>query len=220
MEQRIKSKILEAEATFDLLPGIVIIHHLQSQHVIYMSKLAREGLNVTVDQLREMGTDYHRVFFNPDEVGDYVPKILGLLQRNNNEEFISFFQQVRVSETAPWKWWLSSIRIFMQDDQGMPLLTLTVSIPVDPEHNFTSKVERLLQENNYLRQHKQRYADLTKREKEIIVLMARDKSSVEMAGELFLSEETIKTHRRNIKKKIAANNQYDVVQFAQAFNLV
>ena len=98
MDQRIKSKILEAETVFDLLPGVVIIHHIQSQHVVYMSKLARETLNLTVEQVRQLGTDYHRIYFNPEEAGDYVPKILGLLERNNNDEFISFFQPAAFSQ--------------------------------------------------------------------------------------------------------------------------
>ena len=50
--------------------------------------------------------------------------------------------------------------------------------------------------------------------------MAQDKTSHAIGRELFISEDTVKTHRRNIKKKIGANNHYEIVQFAQAFNIV
>ena len=69
MEQRI-FKILEAKGRFDLMPGIT--HLIQNPYVIYLSKLARDGLNVTIDQLKEVRTDYLRIFFNPDNAGDCV----------------------------------------------------------------------------------------------------------------------------------------------------
>ena len=47
---------------------------------------------------------------------------------------------------------------------------------------------------------------LTKREKEIISLIAAGKTSKEIAGLLFLSELTIKTHRKNISEKLGTNN--------------
>lgn len=220
LEQRIQQKIKENEQSFELFPGVVVIHHLHTQTVLYMSRLGREGLNVTNEDLQAMGLDYHRKFFNPEEAQEYVPKILGLLERNNSEEFVSFFQQVRVAENAEYKWWLSSIRIFMQDDNGAPVATITVSVPVDPEHNFATKIERLLQENNFLRKNGELFASLTRREKQILAMMARDKTSIEISEQLFLAEDTVKTHRRNIKKKINAQNQYDVIKFAQAFDII
>jgi DNA-binding NarL/FixJ family response regulator len=47
---------------------------------------------------------------------------------------------------------------------------------------------------------------LTKREKEIISLIASGKTSKEIAGLLFLSELTIKTHRKNISEKLGTKN--------------
>jgi len=219
LEQQLQQKIALCEAAFNVFPGAVIIHDLRTQHVAYMSEMAAEGLNTTVDELQEMGMEYHHKFFNPDEAMEYVPKILGLLERNNSNEFVSFFQQVRPLGGA-YSWWLSSIRIFMRDEQGLPVFTITVSIPIDPKHNFAIKVERLLQENNFLHKHKEQFASLTKRELEIIKLMATDNAATAIAAQLHLSEDTVKTHRRNIKRKIAAKNQYDVVKFAQAFDLV
>src|SRR5690606_32689182 len=112
------------ETAFNAFPGAVIIHDLSNQHVVYMSRMAVEGLNTTVEELQTMGMDYHRKYFNPDEAAEYVPKILGMLERNNSDEFVSFFQQVRTGEDADYNWWLSSIRIFMRDEQGLPAYAL------------------------------------------------------------------------------------------------
>ncbi|HEU4903830.1 MAG TPA: LuxR C-terminal-related transcriptional regulator, partial [Flavisolibacter sp.] len=85
---------------------------------------------------------------------------------------------------------------------------------------FTPKIERLIQENNFLRNNQQVFASLSKREKEVLRLLAKGQNSTEIAEALFISEATVKTHRKNIRNKLQAESTFDLLQFAQAFNLV
>lgn len=52
---------------------------------------------------------------------------------------------------------------------------------------------------------------LSKREKEIISLIAMGKTSKEIAGLLFLSELTVKTHRKNISEKLGSKGMADLL---------
>ena len=52
---------------------------------------------------------------------------------------------------------------------------------------------------------------LTKREKEIVTLIAEGKTSKEIAAQLFLSELTIKTHRKNISEKLDSKGIADLI---------
>lgn len=52
---------------------------------------------------------------------------------------------------------------------------------------------------------------LTKREKEIISLIALGKSTRDIAAQLFLSELTIKTHRKNIHEKLGSKGVADLL---------
>ncbi|MBU6159052.1 MAG: response regulator transcription factor [Bacteroidetes bacterium] len=52
---------------------------------------------------------------------------------------------------------------------------------------------------------------LTKREKDIVNLIAKGKSNKEIAESLFLSELTVKTHRKNIKNKLGADGKSDLI---------
>ncbi|MEI8109685.1 MAG: response regulator transcription factor [Chitinophagia bacterium] len=52
---------------------------------------------------------------------------------------------------------------------------------------------------------------LTRREKEIISLIIAGKTTKEIAAELFLSELTIKTHRRNISEKLGSKGIADLI---------
>jgi DNA-binding CsgD family transcriptional regulator len=218
--QRIEDKVLAASPALELLPGVVIIHHLHDSSVVYMSSNGLNRLRVTLPELKEMGESYHARFFNESAAAEYVPKIVGMLERNNDEETVSFFQQVRSGAHEAWQWHACGIRIFMRDDNGLPLLTISVAIPIDPRHYFIPKMERMMEESESSTKNAHLLASLTAREKQILVMMARDNTSKEISSTLFIAEDTVKTHRRNIKKKLGVGNYFDLLKFVQAFDLV
>jgi DNA-binding NarL/FixJ family response regulator len=55
---------------------------------------------------------------------------------------------------------------------------------------------------------------LTERETEILRFIAQSFSTREIATMLYLSEFTVQTHRRNLKRKLQAENTADLVRFA------
>ena len=61
---------------------------------------------------------------------------------------------------------------------------------------------------------------LTKREAEILTLMATVLSPQEMAGELFVSMVTIRTHIRNIYAKLDVHSRFEAVQRAKELGLL
>lgn len=220
LQNRIKKKIAEIDYISHEFPGVVIIHDIKDGSVLYMSERGRAILGVDLEELKAMGTDYYNRFFNPEDAKDYVPKILGLLERNNNDEIMSFFQQVRPSRQEDYSWYMSTVKIFLRDDEGKPILTITTAFPIDPEHHFTAKVQRLLDENLFLRKNYDRFSLLGNREREVLKLMALGKTSPEIAEELFISQATVETHKKNIKQKLNTNSAFELSQYARAFDLI
>lgn len=55
---------------------------------------------------------------------------------------------------------------------------------------------------------------LTKREKEVLGLIAEGKINSEIADQLFISERTVEAHRANIMKKIGARNTAELIRKA------
>lgn len=62
--------------------------------------------------------------------------------------------------------------------------------------------------------------DLTEREKEVLAMLVNSYSNKQIAGVLNLSENTIKTHRRNIFTKFGASNLLGMVTYAYRSNLI
>jgi DNA-binding CsgD family transcriptional regulator len=221
LEERINQKIAGIAAMADDLPAVVIIHNYQKGlSVEYMSSRGADLLGFTVEQIRELGENYHTKFFNPDDAPEYISKLSALLENNSDDEIASLFQQVRASENHPWSWYLSTLKVLMRDDEGKVLLTIGLAFPIDPLHHITTKVSRLLDENNFLRKNYNLFSKLSDREKEILRYIALGKSAAECAKELFISVTTVETHRRNLKKKLGTNSFYEISQYARAFDLI
>lgn len=220
LQSRILEKIESLRAIENDIPTPVILHNINDSTVFYMSPSGLNSLGVTLEKLIDMGVEYYSYFFNPEDAKDYVPKILGLLERNNDDEIITYFQQVRQSPRHDWFWYLSATRIFVRDEEGKPLLTITTATPVDEQHHITTKAQRLLDENNFLRHNNKLFNQLTSREKDILRLIALGCSSSEIAEKLHISDATANTHRRNIKRKLMIKSNYDVTRFAHAFDLI
>lgn len=203
------------------LPGVVIIHNIMDWTVTWMSEKGLKGLEISLEEVIQFSAqEYYSRFFNEEDSKDYVPKILGLLERNNDDEIITYFQQVRISGKSDWTWHMSSSSIFMRDETGNPLYTITISFPIDAMHHMTSKAARLLEENNFLRTNFQKYSRLSARECEVLKQLALGKSSAETATDLFISLSTVETHRKNIRKKLNTASYYELCQYARAFDLI
>lgn len=220
LSQAMQARIAEVAALADDLPGITIIHDLRNWAVAWMCKKGLQQIGATLEEVNRMSAEeYHNKYFNAEDAKDYVPKILGLLERDT-EEICTFFQQVRVSGSPDWTWHLSSTKIFMRDENGKPLLTYTIAIPIDSMHHLGAKAERLLAENNFLRSHYNEFARLSDRECSILRQMALGLSSTETAEALFISKATVETHRRNIKKKLKTSSFFELCQYARSFDLI
>lgn len=87
---------------------------------------------------------------------------------------------------------------------------------VDIGFTYFDEVEEIIQQKKY----DHATFKISNREREIISLIVRGLSSPEISEKLSLSEHTIKTHRRNIMKKLNFNNSAQLVSFAKSSGII
>lgn len=219
--QKIEESIAGIYSVAENLPGVVIIHDMRDWSVVWMSKRGLQELGISLDEVKNLtAEEYYGRYFNAEDTQDYVPRVFDLIQRNNDEETVTYFQQVKFNEADGFHWHMSSTKIFMRDNEGKPLLIITMSFPIDPKHHLSTKAGRLLEENNFLRKNLKLYAKLSPREQEVLRLLALGKSAVDTASELFISLNTVETHRKNIKIKLETTSYFELCQFARVFDLI
>jgi len=219
-EQLISCKIAEIQKYEDDIPAVLIVLKVCDGTVVYMSKRGREELGITNEEIVAMGTEYHQRYFNPEESKQYAPKIIALLERNNDNEIISTFQQVRKVTGQPFSWYITGSKIILKDKHGAPLLLMAAAIAVDSLHELAQKALRVLDENEFMKSNYHLFEKLTKREIEILKMIAKGTTNEKISQKLFISEETVATHRKNIKRKLNCKTTVDCSRFAAAFDLI
>ncbi len=219
-EGLVADRVQAIDTIADQLPVIVVIQKIVDFSVLYMSPKGLELLGLTLLELQEIKTEYQHRFFNIDDSEEYWPKFRNLLLVNNPDQNLSYLQQVKHKDRVDWAWYISATRIFLQDENGAPFLMITTATAIDDMKHMPSKAERLLKENNFLRNNYQKFSVLGKREKEILKMVALGHSSPDIGEKLHIASATVDAHRKNIKRKLSISSYYDFAEYARAFDLI
>lgn len=219
-DKEFQKKIREFTPYAEIIPGVVVVHQLNPFTPCFMTSNGLELLGIDLKELEEIGTDYHKRFFNNDDMESFVSKLKSLIEIGDEKQTFTFFQQVKLKSTGDWVWHIASARIFFKDKEGYPTHTITVAIPIDQLKHIPNKAQRLLEENEFFRTNLSKYLSLGNRAKQILRLVALGRSSSEIAEELFISVETVHTHRKLIKQKLGISSTYEFTLYARAFDLI
>ncbi len=212
-----KIKIVE-----DITPCNFIIHRLSDMNIIYLSRMAKRNIGIPEEVENSLSfLEYFTDFFDFEAEKDRIEELFVRLETMKDDDFFTYFQHVRTQHAQKdFDCFVSSTKVFYRDAKGNPTYILTMALPMLKENSDSTKVNRLLIEKKNFREKWEIFDELTRREKQILQRMARNETSLQIATELYISENTVLTHRRNIKRKIQAKTDFDVISFAQVFDLI
>lgn len=225
IDEAIKKDILKKIEVLSQLEDdfpVFVIHDIRDVSVVYMSPKGAERLGVTSEEIRNMGKEYYSRFFNSEDSENYLNNFLEFAANpENDQRWHTIFQQVKIPDAKDYLWFLCVTKVLTRDQQsGAPLLAMSIVLQLNAQLLLSPKLERLIAENNFLKENYQRFSQLTKRELEILKWMALGYNPAQIAGRLITSEQTVRTHRRNIKRKLGTKNDYELIRFAQSFNVI
>jgi LuxR family maltose regulon positive regulatory protein len=138
-------------------------------------------------------------------------KAVALKQKGNTSEALSCLSKaIDIAETKGY------FRIFLDEgEKNEELLKQSLRKNLNTRKSY---IEGLLYEfkKNQSKQSNTILIDaLSKREMDVLLLLAKDFSNQDIANELYISITTVKTHVRNILFKLEAKNRSDAVNKAQ-----
>ncbi len=130
----------------------------------------------------------------------------------DNNSICSYFQYLNFNQ----KWqWIYTHKAFLSDYSYLNVGTQLLQI-----QGLYKTLNDILGETFINNDGWQKFNLLSKREKEIMKMFAEGKSKKDISEQLFISEHTVRTHRKNIMGKIEANSIRDIIRFTQALEIV
>lgn len=113
----------------------------------------------------------------------------------------------------------SEIKILFEGIDAEGNSIIKIKRPSGDIVNTIKSFNNLIEENKFIKSNIDKYSRLTRREKEILVVFARGLKQQEVADELFISIQTLRTHWKNIKRKLEIRSLAEVVKYVQAFEM-
>jgi DNA-binding NarL/FixJ family response regulator len=114
----------------------------------------------------------------------------------------------------------AGINGYLPKDSNRETLFQAIKAVMKGERFFSPEVTSLVFEDFYLKEKegkglpKKRTSDLSKREEEVLALIASGKSLREIADTLFISVKTVETHKQHIQEKLNLKNTAQLVRYA------
>lgn len=216
----IQEKIEEFAPNGELMPGVVAIHEIKGFRPLYMSSNGLDLLGLSLEELIEMGEDYQKKVLNKDFMEDYLKTLKRMLNDDEEHQTYSIFHQVQLMNEEDFVWYVSAIKAFHTDEENRPTHTLTIAFPLSQFEHITQKAERLLEESLFFKKNRQKFLSLSARGREVLRLVALGKSSAQISEELNISFDTVNSHRKIIKQKLAISSSYQFNRYARSFDLI
>lgn len=222
IERNLSKDSFDVADISEVIPASIMVHSLSEgvpQQIVYMNTWGCNHLGVELEELNALRAQYYEEFFVQEDLEDIYPKLFRYCNEGDHTAQLNFFQRVKLYKADKHRWFYTVCKLLEKNDADQQRLIM-LSTPIDGVGALMEKVKRVLDENEYITRNYKKFALLTKREKEILTLLSIGKSSIEIADQLFISKETVATHRKNIIRKLEVKSFAELLRFALEFDLV
>lgn len=220
LQRSISSGKFAIQSVGDYLPGNVLVTNLDNLTTEYMNKRGCDILMHTVEELAEQGPEYFQRFFVQEEAEIFVGRYLDMYKQQEAGAIYNFAHRVRPLSGKDYKWYFASAALMYEPGQQMAKRMLVVVNEVNLMGQIARKINEVLDETDWVKINFKRFLLLSKKEKEIIVLLVSGQSSAQIAEMLNISRLTVNTHRRNIASKLGTKSYASLHKFAVNFGML
>ena len=171
-----------------------------SSHRLYNKSISNEP----GPGLRLFGNIIH-----PENRKVVYPALLAYARNKDHSNCFSFLQYINPKGKDQFEWFFSTSQYIKRFDKFV-----TIDIPLSSMGATMAKALELIAKTHYLYSNHRKLALLTKREKEILGLIALGLGNRELADKLFISRRTVEQHRKNIRKKLEVGSMAELYRYA------
>jgi PAS domain S-box-containing protein len=199
----------------DTLPVLININQIEdisdpsANFSLWSNKQTLDFMGYSREEIEEMGFSYFLETMHPDDlqiIGDSLNKF----QEGRNPIYGG---TVRLKPKNGEYHWLLGAMAVMESKAGLPWRIIVAVQNLEEMDDTRNQIIQLIRENLQLK-NQLKFQNLSKREKQIVNLIANGHTDREIAETLTISRATVKTHRHNIIEKLQLKNKATIAQFA------
>ncbi len=197
----------------DLIPGYIHLNHKKNGGMEYLSRRGLDILEKSMEEVRQLGSDFVLSIADKRSQKMFELKRLFFADPEKQNSTFSYIQRLKYDlRQIPFKMFYTTSKLY-RDGKN----TLSFSQPLHLLHE-NSYIKEII-EHRYIFFNKNyfKFNLLTPRECEILALIAAGDDNQKIAQKLFISTNTVKTHRKNICRKLETGKLIELVQYAQVF---
>lgn len=214
--QELEQKCAFLERVVHEVPANIYISDLKKGPV-WCNRTNEETLGYTLKEIREMGgLEYMYNIVHPDD-HNIPDDSITHYQSFDGAEFGGVFRAKHKNEKE-YKWFIGWAKVFKKDESDHVQEILCVDVDMSPRMNTDKQLVQALREN-LKQKNKLLIKSLRKRELEILDLVCKGNSTKAIADKLFISPNTVSTHRKNIQRKLGTANIADLVSLGREAGL-
>jgi DNA-binding CsgD family transcriptional regulator len=220
------------------IPGMLYIFNYQTGHYEFFSNSVKTELGYEVSLFTgEQGAQFVYSILQEDHgqilVGKVMPTVLGFFAQNAGKASstgVRFTVTLKIRNAdGKYLWYLLDTNIIESDENGFPLRSVVIVTNIDATkkddlvyYSILNKSEKGIYEPllSATEPESKNGFELSEREIDILKLVGRGMSSVEIADELHLSKHTVNTHRKNILSKTECGNSTELIKEAMQRGLI
>ena len=198
------------------VPANIYISDLQ-KGLVWCNKTNEESLGYTLEEIREMGgLEYMYNIVHPED-HNIPDDSINHYQNFEGAEYGGVFRAKHKDEKE-YKWFVGWAKAFSVDEADHVKELLCVDVDLSPRMNTDTQLVQALREN-LKQKNKLLIQGLRKRELEVLDLVCRGLSTKAIAEKLFISPNTVSTHRKHIQQKLGTSNVADLVSLGKEAGL-
>ncbi len=199
----------------DLMPGIFHVNDKTDLTIGHLNKAGENWGLLSKEEINEMGVEYFNKYVHPDSIKFVAPRFLEFYQKADDDQLHAEFQKILNPRTHEYETFFTVCKPFKKHN-----LLLTSSNPISGIDSVVRRIERIAGEEIYVRKHFESFQSLTPRERDVLRLITIGNTNKQISEQLFITLDTVKSHRKKIKKKTEINTTAGLVRYALAFELI
>jgi len=204
--------IISLEELGELIPGYIHLNNKQTLGIDYYSRNALEIFNKSMEEIQQAGREHIDAISDEKSKQIFSTSLIDFSLNGDTLKTFSFIQRLRENPKAKYELYYTTTRHYRD---GKNLLSFTQ--PLQMLNDFSFLKEIVEECYTFYNKHFCRFSTLTHRERELLSLIAKGDTNKIISDKLYISMQTVKTHRKNICRKLETGKLIELVKYAQVF---